>query len=356
MAQELGLYFDEEVGKRISTHSMLKTFRRCPKQADYKYNQRLKPRVVAKPLKRGVWMHYLLEEYHSGRDWRAKHRELCAQYAKLFDEEKDFYGDLPTECQQLMEGYVWHYKDDPWKVLETEFTVETEFPDGTLYRGRVDALVENSLGLWLVDHKTHAKLPGLGFRLLDAQSALYLWACRRNRIPVQGFIWNYLRTKAPSVPRLIKSGTRLSKTLGDTTYPIFVKELKRLREEEGYRITRADVERANALKQVRYAHGEPQLSPFYRRDVLEKDDDMLKAVATENYRTSKRMHSYDFNSPGVERSSGRNCEFDCSYTQLCEVELMGGNSNFIRKQLFRVGDPQDYYQDRGGENSQKGDR
>lgn len=346
----MALYVDEETGKTISTHSMLKTMRRCPKQADYKYNQRLKPRMLGKPLKRGTWMHLLLEEHHAGRDWKAMHQELTAKYAELFDEEKDFYGDLPSECQQLMESYIWHYRDDPWTVQETEFTIETEFPDGTIYRGKVDALVENEFGLWLVDHKTHKTLPDHTFRLLDAQSALYLWACRRNKIPVQGFIWNYLRTKAPSKPVMLKSGTRLSKKLGDTDYLTYARELKRLRAEEGYRISREDVERGNALKGHRYRPGEPQLSPFFQRVVLEKDDEMLKRVAAENYHTSKRMHSYDFgNQMAVERNASRNCAFDCSYTELCQVELMGGNPNYIRKQLYRVGDPQDYYQDRAGD-------
>lgn len=355
MGPEQAMYYDEDVQSAISTHSMLKTFRRCPKQADYKYKQRLKPKKLSKPLKRGTWMHYLLEEHHAGRDWRAKHAELSAQYAKLFDEEKDFYGDLPTECLLLMEAYLWHYRDDPWKVLETEFTVETPFPDGTLYRGKVDALIENKLGLWLVDHKTHAKLPDMSFRLKDAQSALYLWACRRNKIPVQGFIWNYLITKVPSKPSMIKSGARLSKKLGDTEYLTYARELKRLKHEEGYRIKREDLEYAQMLKDRRYVHGEPQTSPFFRREVLEKDNDMLKRVAAENYHTSRRMHDYDYDTQiAVERNANRNCTFDCSYNELCEVELMGGNSRYIRKQLFRIGDPQDYYQDRVGDNNQKG--
>lgn len=342
------LYVDN--GKPVVTHSMLKTFRRCPKQADYKYHQRLKPRLLGKPLKRGTWIHHLLEEYHSGRDWRAMHQKLSAKYAELFDEEKDFYGDLPTECRQLMEAYIWHYKDDPWTVHKTEFTVETEFPDGTLYRGKVDALVENQFGLWLVDHKSHAKLPDSTFRLLDAQSALYLWACRRNGIPVQGFIWNYLKTKAPSEPSLLKDGSRLSKKLGDTDYLTFVRALKRLKEEQGYRITRADVEYSNMLKGRRYKPGEPQTSPFFRRDVMEKDDDMLKRVASENYHTTRRMAEYPFHQERVvERVSSRSCQFDCSYTDLCSVELMGGNSNHLRRNAFRVGDPQDYYQDRSGD-------
>lgn len=351
----MALYVDEETGKTISTNSMMKTFRRCPKQADYKYNQRLKPKVLVKPLKRGTWMHALLEEHHSGRDWEAMHAQFTAKYSELFDEEKDFYGDLPNECRDLMLGYLWHYRDDPWKVLETEFTVETEFPDGTIYRGKVDALVENQFGLWLTDHKTHGVLPDHGFRLLDSQSALYMWACLRNKIPVQGFIWNYLKTTAPSKPRLIKDKSRLSKVLGDTTYPVYARELKRLKAEEGYRITRENIEYAAVLKGHRYVPGDPQASPFYRREVLEKDNAMLRRVAKKAYHTSGRMHSYDFSDPdAVEITESRNCNFDCSYTQLCQVELIGGNPNYLRKQLYRIGNPQDYYQDRGGDAGQKG--
>lgn len=346
----MGIYFDERVGKDITTHSMLKTMLRCPNQAKYKYVQRLKPNVLGKPLKRGTWMHYLLEEHHAGRDWRAKHAQLSNKFAELFDEEKDFYGDLPTECLLLMESYVWHYKADPWTVLETEYTVEAEFPDGTLYRGKVDALIENQHGMWLIDHKTHGRLPGHTFRLLDAQSALYLWAAKKMGLPVQGFIWNYLKTKPPSEPKLLKSGTRLSKVMGDTDYVTYTRALKRLKAERGYRITADNVAYAAMLKGQRYVPGEPQLSQFFRRDILEKDDAMLKRVASAAYHTSKRMHSYPFHQEAiVERNLTGDCENFCSYRELCTTELMGGNTQFLRKHNYKVGDALDYYQDRAGE-------
>lgn len=349
----MGIYFDERVGKDISTHSMLKTMLRCPNQAKYKYAQRLKPNILGKPLRRGTWMHYLLEEHHAGRDWRAKHAQLSNKFAELFDEEKDFYGDLPTECLLLMESYVWHYKADPWTVLETEYTVEAEFPDGVLYRGKVDALIENQHGMWLIDHKTHGQLPDHTFRLLDAQSALYLWAARKMGLPVQGFIWNYLKTKPPAKPTLLKDGSRLRARMGETDYVTYTKALKQLKEERGYRITRANVEFAAMLKGHRYVPGEPQLSPFFRRDILEKDDAMLKRVASAAYHTSKRMHSYPFHQEAiVERSVQNDCSKFCSYRDLCTTELIGGNTQFLRKHNYKVGDALDYYEDRAGE--QKG--
>lgn len=344
-----GLYVDSETGQRISTHSMLKTFRRCPKQAEYKYVHRLKPRLLGKPLRKGSWMHVLLEYFHKGEDWVEQHKKLSREFNRLFDEEKDFYGDLPTECMALMLSYIWQYKNDPWKVLETEFTVETEFPDGTLYRGRVDMLVETNFGIYVVDHKNMRSLPDHNFRLLDAQSALYLWACLRNRIPVEGFIWNYLRTKAPSKPKLAYAGKpnqRLSHAAIDTDYPTFTAEIKRLKAEEGLMITSDIVAQAKALKAQRYVHGEPQTSPFFRRDILEKSPAMLRRVALENYHTSRRMHVYDFsNRDAVERVTERSCGFSCSYTDLCTSELMGGNIRTLIKQNYTIGDPMDYYND-----------
>lgn len=354
-----GLYWDPEAndgqGARISTHSMLKTFRRCPKQAEFKYVHRLKPRVLGSPLKRGTWVHQLLEVHHQGQDWRPLHAKLSAQFAQLFDEEKDYYGDMPTEIKVIMESYEWHYAADPWKVLETEFQIETEFPDGTIYRGKVDALIENQFGLWVVDHKTHKTLPDHSFRLLDAQSALYLWACLRNKIPVQGFIWNYVRWKAPSIPQIVDRNRRLSKSACDTDYPTMYRTLKKYKAEyPTFTISDDDRAKLRRLKAQRYEFGRPQESSFFRRDTLEKSRGMLRRVALENYVTSLRMHGYDFSNPDrVERVVERGCTFSCSYTDICSAELKGANLKPLIKQNYTTGDPNSYYNDKAGDVPEK---
>ena len=215
--------------------------------------------------------------------------------------------------------------------------------------------MENQFGLWLVDHKTHKTLPDFSFRLLDAQSALYLWAALRNRIPVQGFIWNYVKWKPATVPKLVYKNTRLSKSPIETDYPTFTAAVKQYREEhpDTFRITQDIVDMQKMLKKQRYVPGEPQTSPFFRRDVLEKDIDMLKEVAREAYRTHQRMNDYDFDAPGVERVPDRSCTFMCSYTDICTAQLMGGNIMPILKQNYRIGDPNEYYQDRAGEEEGK---
>lgn len=356
-----GLYWDPDAaggdGARISTHSMLKTFRRCPKQAEYKYVHRLKPKKLGSPLKRGTWWHSLLETHGNGDDWRETHAKYTNEFNKLFDEEKDYYGDMPTELAAMMRAYLWHYKEDPWEYVENEFQLEATLPDGTVYRGKVDALIRNQFGLWLVDHKSHKTLPDQNFRLLDAQSALYLWAAQENGLDVKGFIWNYARWKVPSTPTLLKDGSRLSKVNSDTDYPTYVRALKKYKAENPkFVITQEYRDRAKYLMTQRYVPGAPQTSDFFRRDVLEKDADMLERVVQGNFTTSLRMHTYDFSNPDyVERVPDRSCSFSCSFTDICTAELMGHNTKLMIKQNYTTGDPNSYYNDKAGDVPTRGE-
>jgi hypothetical protein len=349
------LYVDEQ-GRQITTHSMLKSFGRCPNQARYKYSERLKPKRIsarALPLKRGTWFHRLLELYYRGEDWRAEHATMNEQFAALFDEEKDALGDLPDECLRLMRSYLWHYgadKSDPmhgWKVHDTEVTLECPWPDGEgIYRCRLDILAEDEYGLFVGDHKTHKTLPSHTTRLLDAASALYIWCARENGLDVTRFVWNYVRTKAPTVPRMVYVGTKregLSSKAIDTDYPTMARAIKDYGIEKTDQWDRAQL---RALKAQRWTPGMVQTSPFFRRSTLEKDDDMLARVVAAAMRTRDRMHSYDFTAiESIERVSDRSCDWMCDYRELCEVELFTGEAGRLRRQNFRVGDPLDYYQD-----------
>lgn len=349
------LYLDG--GKRITTHSMIKTMLRCPKQSQYKYAERLKPRYATKrdrPLRRGAWFHALLEERYAGRSWKVKHAELTRQYNGLMDEEKDALGNLPEEMAAMMRSYLWHYgadKTDPyhgWDVHATELTLECPWPDSDdgldVYRCRVDILFSDEWGLWIGDHKTHKTLPDIQFRLLDAASPLYIWCARENGYDVAGFVWNYIRAKAPSKPKLAyagKANERLSDAALDTDYPTMVRGLRELG------LNPADhLDRLRPLHHQRYRHGEVQTSTFFRRDTLVKDDAMVARVVASAMRTRDNMHGYGWDNPDdVERSVDRSCSWLCSYPDLCTTELMGGDAANLRRRTYRVGDPLDYYQD-----------
>lgn len=346
------LYPHQDTGQAILTNSMLTAFRRCIKQSEFKYVHRLKPKMLGGPLKRGTWVHSLLEEDANGKDWRKLHKKLSHQFGQLFDEEKDYYGDMPTEIETIMKSYFWHYKNDPWKYLETELELTAELPNGVLLRIKFDALVENQWGIWLVDHKSHKTLPGLQYRLLDTQSPIYVWVAHQNNIPVNGFIWNYVRWKAPTIPEMAYVGTarqRLSIRGIETDYPTYARALKQYKQEHGLRI-KDYAEELERLKKQRYRAGEPQTSPFFRRDVFEKQPDLVERVLKEAMRTADRMNSYDWSDPdAVERTVGRHCEFMCSYKDICSMQLLGGNLKPLLKQNYEVGDPMSYYHDKAGD-------
>src|SRR6478752_5011678 len=154
------VYVDPKTGLSIATNSMIKTMRRCPKQFEYKYIDRLKAKRLGKPLRQGTWGHKLLETHYSGGSVKKAHKKLLDRWGKLFDEERDALGDMPGETMRLVKSYLWHYKNDHWKVLEVEYVIETELPNGMIYRAKVDLLVEDQYGIWIVDHKFNAKLPG----------------------------------------------------------------------------------------------------------------------------------------------------------------------------------------------------
>lgn len=345
----------DDKGRVITTHSMLKTMARCPKKYQYNYEDKLQPRYAQardKPLKRGTWFHALLEEYYSSRDWMVAHKQMTAQFNNLFDEEKEALGDLPNELEALMRSYLWHYganKEDPmhgWDVLGTEEVLECEWPDGLgIYRGKVDLRVNTEHGMFIVDHKSHKSLPDMTYRLLDFQSALYIWAAWEMGYPVKGFIWNYVKTKPPTKPALVdqKRTPRLTKSAVDTDYPTMFKAIKEYGLElEDYR------DRLIALKRQRWKYGEVQTSPFFRRDVLEKDEAMIARVVASAMRTRDRIAEYGWNTAedSVERVVDRSCSFMCGYKELCTTELFSGDGSIIRRQQFKEGDPMAYYGDR----------
>jgi hypothetical protein len=342
------IYRDEESGAPISTQSMIKTFRRCPKQTQYKYVDRLKPKARRKPLEEGTWGHKLLEVHYAGEDWRPVHKQLSMKFGQLMDEEREALGDLPRTMEQLITSYLWHYKNDPWKVHDTEFMLECELPNGHIFRVKIDMLIENQFGLWLVDHKFNAKLPSLNMRILDVQSALYVWVAMKMGLKVNGFIWNYVKRKAPTIPQMTQTG-RLSRRKIDTDYPTLLRAIKRYGLDP-----KEHAEWLQRLKAQRFEHGAPQISPFFRRNIIERNDSMLKHFAREALHTSKRMHEYPFDNPEiVERVPDRSCEFMCDYKEICTLEAFGGDTRTVRVQRYKEVDPMYYYFDDPREDARK---
>lgn len=355
-------YRDKKTGLPVSTQSMVKVFRNSPREFWYKYVLRLKPKAVSKPLRRGTWLHALVETHDSGGDWKETHRQYSNEFSKLFDEERYELGDMPTELYKLMTSYLWHYGDPQykeynWKVHEVESKMSAEMPNGHIFRGVVDAIVEDDFGLWLVDRKTHKRLPDWNFRMMDEQSAMYIWLARENDIPVSGFIWDYLTTEAITTPKVLKSGkTFYEKDFKsvNTDYPTFARAVKQAKADypDTFIKDPADKERVKErliqLKEMRWSPEHPNRSPFFRRDVIEKTDSAIDRVLKPFMRTSERMHNYDWSDPeSIESNSDFVKGFTCNYRDLHISDLVSGDSSMLQRQNYTVDEDPLSYQNKG---------
>ena len=203
--------------------SELKAWRTCRMLHHYKYHERLEPRTKPVALKRGSWIHALLEAYYKGNDWRGVHQALTDEFALLMDEEREYYGDLPGTAETLMTLYEQTYPNDRTLEVEMEFRGFPLSPT-VLLNGRIDLVLEDSRGVWVVEHKTVSRMPGEDERIVNPQVALYIPVVEQQlRVQVNGVLWNYLITRIPK---------RKEKELLHRRYlPINKNVLSRLREE-----------------------------------------------------------------------------------------------------------------------------
>lgn len=270
--------------------SELKTWRTCRMLHHYKYHERLEPKTKPVALKRGAWIHELLEAYYKGNDWREVHRVLTDEFATLMDEEREYYGDLPGTAETLMTLYEQTYPND--RTLEVELEFEG-FPlsQNVHLKGRIDLILEDSRGVWVVEHKTVSRMPSEDERIVNPQVAMYIPVVEKQLgVKVNGVLWNYLITRIPK---------RKEKELLHRRYlPINKNVLNRLQEEA----TVAAVEIHNLTRPYRSLH--PML-----------------------------------------------CRI-CSYRSLCIGELMGLDVEFIKRNEYKERRKQDDHSEEGDENSE----
>src|SRR4051812_14408156 len=217
-------------------YSMVKSFRRCQKQFELKYIIGLQRKRPAAPLIRGTILHEML---HARATPKLRAGAVLAKYEEKFDElfreQKDEYGeDFLGDLKRVYDGYLREYgSDDNIKYEASEEQVEVDIGNGLVYKGHLDKrlITLDDERRWLMDHKTHKSIPTEENRLIDYQILMYLWAWNLGnpKKKADGIIWDYLRTKAPTIPQpLVKGGLSQAKNI-DTDVATYMKEIVRLR-------------------------------------------------------------------------------------------------------------------------------
>lgn len=217
-------------------NTMLGVVRRCPQQYVFKYVNGLRAMSIGKPLRRGLWVHSMLQadalrkgiiertllvvpetiDVHGIEEpveVDAENLEFVLRLESIDTEtgEKQVHAfryplnaggmlqiltehvyewlpeeareeltegsiELPEACKRIVAGYRWAHRDrlDKERVLLVEFEAATDI-DGELYHFRIDILLETHDGVVVLrDWKSTQTLPkGQAWKLMESQLHLY---------------------------------------------------------------------------------------------------------------------------------------------------------------------------------------
>lgn len=315
--------------KLIVHQSGLKTFRRCHRCWYYKYIEELEKVKKGSALLRGTCCHAMIEAKANGLDPWIPYEEFIAKNKNIFIEEEEIYGNIEDMICNIMEGYFRHYKEDNLKPIKikgkfAEHKFSIDLNDDVTLEGVIDMVAEDEQGrIWLVDHKTHKNIPSGDIAYSNMQSALYAFAMREcEEFPnPDGVCWNYIRWKDQTKPELLKNGT-MSKKKIDTTWRVYERALK----ENGL-----DPQDYLDVKEVL----ENKENEFYVRQYLPLNDTIIKNVHQDAVTTANQIIEYkDKPKEEFDRNLTRDCSW-CEFYPLCQAELRGLDSDFMRKVEYR---------------------
>lgn len=324
------LTYGEVEGDDLLTVSVSRanSWRKCQQLHDWKYVEEIVPTKKILPLTRGSWLHSCLEARDKGEDWLAVLKELkVKEYDPLFAEEKAVLGPLPTECFRIMRNYMHHFKNDKFdRTITTEIQFKIRIP-GTnfVFHGIIDRIVRDQLDrVWCMEHKTVKRPPSDEARLTDIQTGMYLWAMRLlapqldfKAEEVGGVVFDYLITKPPTEPYLLKAGGLSHKNIYCDRYT-FMAAIKK-----------------HGLDVADYADMWPKIdkNPFFIRQELTRSNDSVKNILDDFIRTCQQIKA--ISGKYSVKSLGYGCEVPrCSYRDLCIIDLENGDTKALIETMF----------------------
>lgn len=312
----------------MTSFSDLATFQRCPQKYYYRVIENIEPSSwTGGALNEGTAAHEFLAGAYRGDDLEYVAVRLMEMWrtADMYDDDVVELTTTIARARSWVEGYTDYYGLDEWEILSVEESFQGEHlsytPDLIVRDWRED--------IWIVDHKTTQEVPTEHVAMADLQALSYFTEVSKKYDNCKGFIFNYIRKKTPTVPRLNKTGPRKVNNLAriDTTFQVLrnflINEAPDLLDDPEHR------QRLAELKDVG--------NRFYFRDTIRMDEhtaefaelNLQKSLELLNQATSNELY------PRVMVRAGMmSCE-RCPYLQLCRGELLGSDVRWIRDNEYK---------------------
>ncbi len=308
------------------SQSKVSKWRQCRQAYHYAHVEKIAPRRKARPLKFGGIIHDMIDAEINGKNPFKKLKEIGKVNEKLFDAEREMYGDIIKDVSYIMTEYFEYWDARPETIeyvpvnkfkCEIPFEVEID-KENIVAKGRIDAVGKAKKLKWLVEHKSHKTFPKPEHRWRNLQSVFYIrivdmmgWG------HLDGTCWDYIRSKPPTRPGILKAGG-MSKAALDSL-PSVVRDVAK-----AAKIPTADI--ADVLKAQ-----EENRSSWFQRVFTPVSKDIIEPVMTDLIDTAREMA--DLHGKSRTKTFGRHCEW-CSYAPLCAAELQGHDVDFIKEKQY----------------------
>lgn len=329
-------------------------WRACEQKYWYSYIHKIRRKAVAPPLELGSWLHSYLERFYKAAK-RGAEAERChefaltntvRQYAKYFKSlasAADAAGETEV-AQDILDmtdkakGIAQRYYDlrgaediERYEILHIEVDLKVKVDKDIVLPGIADLIVrDRETGeheAW--DHKSTGRIPRSDSHLLDMQLVLYAAGLELSiDLKIDQLVWNYLRTKEPTVPKIVnkgKSNESLSRAAIDSDQETYLAAI------EANGLNPADYAPIlNGLKDTRKA-------VFYPRHRLPFLAEAEAVVLRDFIRTAHDIEKARSNPNFIPvRNVGRDCDW-CDYNKLCRAVLSGGDEEPVIQQSFKRG-------------------
>lgn len=307
----------------LVSQSKIKCWRKCKRSYYYRYILNITKKRKAVPLQIGSMVHESLEILYSKGDLDRYFRGCQKKLKNLFKEERIEYEEIINLSRLMVEGYRDNYIiGKEYKVLGVEVPLIVPIPKVKKISLdlKIDVVLQDKdKNIWLMEHKTCKNMPSESTRMSDIQTVIYKWAYFKSTgIKPKGIIWDYLRKKIPSKPKLLKNGT-LSKSKNiDTTKKVYLKSIEENR-----------LDKKDYLEILKSLEGNEE--KFFRRIKMPVSDKLEKEVLSDFIETVEEIVEEG------ETKKARNLTFNCDnceYFELCQSELRGLDTGFLIKKLY----------------------
>ena len=313
------------------SQSKANRYNTCKASYNYKYNMKLSRRRVARPLTFGSAIHKVIEDSTLGLDERKLKRSLKRwadeelSKSNYFTAELEMFHEAVDSAWTIMREYHDFWPKDHLTYLEidgkkAEHEIEYQ-PKGEdfLVTGKIDAYARSKNKLkWMVEHKSGKTLLSDEDRWRSVQGAVYMTVGPELGHPkVDGMVWDMVRSKAPTHPQLLKSGTFSLAKLD--SLPMVVREVIEAagQNPNDYPTLLASVEQnRNQWFQRVFQPVTSSIRDHLWKEFIETGRDIL-----ENGHRNKRM------------TIGKHCSW-CDYQPICQAIMTGNDADYVIEREF----------------------